>query len=365
MTARIQTADVGPATDGPAFPAVEIVTGAAFETIAELAAFTAGPARGSLDSGKTWIREVRALAGPALIARVERHALGTYAELATIALEAGEPRGVRELADAIAAMPGEALRGRILGADSFMARTMVSDGAIERALAGDRAAKVEVRDAMGPTAAARRSLERLLDGEPDALRDEIHGIVSEWGARVSPAFAATSMAAIARDAAAREAELATRSGADVLLGATRGVTYTPQPWIRRIVIVPTVALRPYIVPTELRDTVAFICSVGDEAFDTDPAAPPHRLVKVAAALGDERRLRILHLLRRESLTASEIADRLGVDRTSLHHHLGILRSAGLLAIRDEGVVGWRYALRDDGVSQVGPELDAYLRPPVG
>ena len=103
-------------------------------------------------------------------------------------------------------------------------------------------------------------------------------------------------------------------------------------------------------------------SVADEALDTDPAAPPRRLVKTAAALGDDLRLRVLHLLRDEDLNASEIADRLGVERTSLHHHLGILRSAGLLSIRDEGERGWRYALRADGLSGVGPELESYLRP---
>jgi DNA-binding transcriptional ArsR family regulator len=106
----------------------------------------------------------------------------------------------------------------------------------------------------------------------------------------------------------------------------------------------------------------FIYSVADEAFDADPGAPPRRLVKVAAALGDELRLRILRVVMDEQLSASEIADRLGVDRTSLHHHLGILRSAGLLSIRDDGVQGWRYMLRDDGFEDVGAWLSGYLRP---
>jgi DNA-binding transcriptional ArsR family regulator len=173
------------------------------------------------------------------------------------------------------------------------------------------------------------------------------------------------MAAIGRDAAAREEQLAGGSGRAVLTNATRGVSYDPPLWITAIVIVPTVAMRPYIVPVELGETVVFVCSVADEAFEADPAAPPPRLVKIAAALGDERRLRILRLLRDDPLTASEIADRMGVDRTSLHHHLGILRSAGLLAIRDEGVGGWRYALREDGLDHVGSELVSYLRSPSG
>ena len=103
--------------------------------------------------------------------------------------------------------------------------------------------------------------------------------------------------------------------------------------------------------------------MADEAFEDDPTAPPRRLVKLAAALGDERRLRILHVLTDSELTASEIADRLGVERTSLHHHLGIRRSAGLLAIRDDGIHGWRYARRPDSVGDVGAALAAYLEPP--
>jgi DNA-binding transcriptional ArsR family regulator len=147
----------------------------------------------------------------------------------------------------------------------------------------------------------------------------------------------------------------------VLRAATNGVEFEPPAGVTDSVIVPTVALRPFLAPVEFGTTEIFLCSVGDEAFDDDPAAPPRRLVKLAAALGDELRLRILHALADGELTASEIADRLGVERTSLHHHLGILRSAGLLTIRDEGVRGWRYALRDDGLEGVGPALASYLR----
>jgi DNA-binding transcriptional ArsR family regulator len=259
-------------------------------------------------------------------------------------------------------MDSAAFQRRLLGADSAMTGSMVSDGAFERALAGDGAARTELRTTLaGRQRAARQAFDRVLDADPQDLRAEMRAIVAEWGSRVSIHLAPRSLGAIGRDATAREEQLAHGSSRDVLADATRGVTYDPPPWIHAIVIVPTVALRPYIVPVELHDTVLFVCSVADEAFEADPTAPPHRLVKVAAALGDERRLRILRLLREEPLTASEVADRMGIDRTSLHHHLGILRSAGLLAIRDEGVGGWRYALREDGLTQVGPELDAYLR----
>jgi DNA-binding transcriptional ArsR family regulator len=348
------------------YPDVRVVTGPAFELIAELAAFTSGPVRGDLDSGKTWIREVRKLAGPELVGRVERYALSIYAELSTIAIEAASPRGLDELVGRIESMDPSAFRRRLLGADSAMSRSMVSDGAIDRAIRGDTAARAEVRSTFGIDRHARQALDRVLDASPVALRDELVAILTDWAGRVFPRFAPEALAAIARDAGAREAELARAgSGAAVVTGATRGVAYDPPAWIRSIVLVPTVALRPFIIPAELAETAVFICSVADDSLGLDPAAPPHHLVKVAAALGDERRLRVLHVLRDGELTASEIAERLGVDRTSLHHHLGILRSAGLLAISDDGVGGWRYALRAGGWADIGNALESYLRPPSG
>ncbi len=344
------------------FPEVRVVSGGAFELIAELAAFTSGPARASLESGKAWIREVRRLAGADLIERVERYTLGLYAELATVALEAPSPRGAAELIAALEALDAASLQRRLLSAESPLNRTMVSDGAIERAIGGDAGARAEVRSAFGLDRTARQAIDRVLGLQPAALRAELMGIAADWARDVFPRYATDALAAIERDRTTKEDQLSRRPGRAVLTDATNGVVFNPSSWVAEVVIIPTVALRPFIVPTELRETSLFVCSVADEALDLDPAAPPRRLVKMAAAIGDDLRLRVLRLLRDEDLNASEIAERLGVERTSLHHHLGILRSAGLLSIRDEGERGWRYALREDGLRGVGPELDSYLRP---
>ena len=89
-------------------------------------------------------------------------------------------------------------------------------------------------------------------------------------------------------------------------------------------------------------------------------APPRRLVKIATALGDELRLRILRELAGSEYTASELSTRLGVERTSLHHHLGILRSAGLISARAEGLQSWRYTRRPDGIHEASDGLQRYL-----
>ena len=351
------------AKDTPAFPPVRIASGPAFELIVELAAFTSGPARASLESGKPWIRQVRALAGPELIRRVDGWGFALYSELAAIALETGPPHDVTQLLDRLRALPADVLRGRLAGAESAPNRLMVSPGAFDRALAGDVAARIELRGALGLNPQGRDSINRLLTTAPDAVQAEVVSIVKAWASRVFPQFATDAMAIIGRDVVAKEQLFTTQPGRTALQVATNGVDVDPAAWATDIVVVPTVAMRPFIAPVESGSTAIFLCSVADEAYDVDPAAPPRALVKITTAIGDELRLRILHLLSDEELTASEVATRLGIERTSLHHHLGILRSAGLVAIHDDGFHHWRYSRRGARVSDVGSALASYLDPP--
>jgi DNA-binding transcriptional ArsR family regulator len=346
----------------PPFPRVRIVSGPAFEVIAELAAFRGGPARAALESGKPWIRDVRRLAGGPLIAKVDRWAFPLYTELAPIALEARGPYTVERLVKHLRASAAEIIRRRLLGAESVPNRAMVSDGAFERALEGDAVARAELRENLGLDPAARRSLDLLLSTPAETVKSEIVEIVEQWAARVFPAFAESAMALIGRDVGAKQALLREGSARDAVRASTNGVDVDLADWATDIVIVPTVALRPFIAPVESASTAVLLCSVADEAFDTDPAHPPRRLVKVVSALGDELRLRIVRELADEDLTASELADRLQVDRTSLHHHLGILRSAGLVGVRAQGVQSWRYSARPEGLATASELLGKYLGP---
>ena len=344
----------------PPFPPVRVVSGPAFELVAELAAFTSGPARASLESGKAWIREVRARAGPDLIRRVEAWSFPVFAALAVEALATPEPRGTQHLVAHLRSLNAETLQRNVAGLESPITRAMVSDGAFDRAFAGDGHARAELRRELGPTAQHRRGLERLLALSAEDTQAELVAIVDDWSSRVFPAFADQALPVVERDLEAKRKQLETRPAEDVLRTALNGVDLVDAAARGELVLAPTVALRPFAAPVDSDTVTVFLCSVADESMDDDPAAPPRRLVKIAFAMGDPLRLRILRALGDDALTATEVADRLGVDRTTLHHHLGILRSAGLLSIRDEGVAGWRYARRTDGVAEATRSLETYL-----
>ncbi len=346
----------------PSFPPVRVVDGPAFELIAQLAAFASGPARTALDAGKPWIREVRRLAGPELARRVEANGLSLYAELAPIALATQPPHDADQLLASLRTFPPDDLRYRLLGAAAPPNRAMVSPGAFDRAIAGDAGALAEVLGAIGGTRAARATITRLVSAPTADTRDDVVDLVEAWSRRVLPALLEEAGVIIARDVDGRRRRLEAVEPRETVRQALNGVELHPGPWVEEVVLVPTVAMRPFVVPVDHESGVVYLCPVADDAFDADPTAPPRRLVKVAAAMGDPLRLRILRVLGEEPLGATELAERLGVDRTSLHHHLGILRSAGLLAITDDGVGGWRYARLAGSVAETTDALAAYLGP---
>ena len=61
------------------------------------------------------------------------------------------------------------------------------------------------------------------------------------------------------------------------------------------------------------------------------------------AFADERRLRILHLLREEEMCVADLVDVLALPQSTVSRQLGLLREAGLVSYREDGL--WRhYAL---------------------
>jgi len=64
---------------------------------------------------------------------------------------------------------------------------------------------------------------------------------------------------------------------------------------------------------------------------------------VFKALADPTRRAILHLLRKEEMTAGDLAARFDMSKPTLSHHFAVLKDAGLVTSRREGQTIW-YAL---------------------
>ena len=144
--------------------------------------------------------------------------------------------------------------------------------------------------------------------------------------------------------------------------ATNGVTFKLQPEVSGVVLVPSAVVRPWVAITELGSLRIFVYPVSAESLSADPDAPSPWMVSFYKALADEKRLRILNLLASGPATLSEVAERVGLAKSTVIHHIRALRTAGLVLITvgDEH----EYSLRPQAVPEAGRLLQAYLSGPM-
>lgn len=238
---------------------------------------------------------------------------------------------------------------------------------IDAALAGDRAAF----ERLLTDAAADQSL----DGNADAHIQKIKGLFEhlspDIGPRLIEALTDIDRAAFA-DEHPRWASALTRSAdavAMVIAGSnpeglidriTNGIEFELPIGITRMVLVPSVVIRPWSMVHETGSTVVVVYPIAEEHLHDDPDAAPSWLVNYYKALGDARRLKILRRLAIGPADLSEIAELIGMAKSSTLHHIGVLRSAGLVRVHIGGAKTGTYDLRSQALFDADGLLDKYL-----
>ncbi|HDX9613795.1 TPA: winged helix-turn-helix transcriptional regulator [Bacillus toyonensis] len=138
--------------------------------------------------------------------------------------------------------------------------------------------------------------------------------------------------------------------------ATGGVNYMPEPSVHYVLLIPQMTYRPWNIEADIEDTKVFHYPVANESIHPeDPYKPNYFLVQKHKALGDEARLRIVKMLFEKECTLQEITERLQLGKSTVHHHLKLLRSAKLVDIHDG-----KYVLRKKAVQSLAKELDVFL-----
>lgn len=172
---------------------------------------------------------------------------------------------------------------------------------------------------------------------------------------------AESMGALERDADEKRSLRRSMDAPKLVETATNGVTFKVQPQITGVMLIPSKIIRPWNVIIEHEGLRIFAYSVADEHLHADPDAPPSYLVELYKALGDERRLRMLSILADEDASLMEITERVGLAKSTAHHHLRILRTAGLVRITVGDAKS--YSLRRDTIPEASRLLHAFLTTP--
>lgn len=312
--------------------------------------------------GEQWFEMVREKAKPDLIQaikEVDADSCEVWAHLTGLAYDCPAPRTVPSFLSLLETVDPFELRLHMFGYYQRRFRVHTPLDIILRAAEGDEEAQqLFLKTSFPENAGWQRALQRLFAQDPLETKQRVLDILEQWYERVFRDMEAELMPIIERDAEAKRALSQSVSLERLVEIATNGFELVPEPGLRKVVLIPSYVNRPWNHPTEYQDAKIFIYPVADESIAEDISTPPVRMVRLMKALADERRLRILKKLTTGSYSLQEIADDFGVAKTTLHHHLAILRSAGLILVQSDERL---YSLRQNGMPDVNKMLDSYLR----
>jgi DNA-binding transcriptional ArsR family regulator len=269
-----------------------------------------------------------------------------------MALELPEPRSAEGLVAYLRTTDPLVVRRQLL--EATLGHAVADPAVLDRVAAGDREAFAEaVRESDDDLTGLAWVVER----EAAEVRDLLADVIAAFAGAVHPDRDRVA-GVLARDAEHKQTLARTMPPERLVEVATSGVTFAMQPEVRKIVLVPSVVLRPWVTISEHGSTRIFCYPVADEHLTADPDAPPSWLVGFYKALADERRLRLLSVLAEGPAGLADLTARVDLAKSTVHHHLRVLRAAGLVRVTvgDEK----EYSLRTDTVPEAARMLEAYL-----
>jgi len=316
-------------------------------------------ARGRLDDALLWRKRIDAVDGGALRQELERFNREPFINMVGF-VHANTDEPTAEAA--LAAMEAAPSRDIVLGLVGYHRRAMrlvTPPPVIRAAVDGEAGAIREFRRTSFPDLRYwQASLRHLLGRPADDVKAEFYQVMGRWH-RGGFADHEPAIAKAQADDAVRVGELVASMELDAVLERiSPGINFAREVGQSRVVLVPDVVIRPSNVVTDHGQTILISYPIDTDAGD--PTTPPDRLVRLANALADPIRLRAMRELREGPLSVSELAERMGMPRTSLTHHVRILTYAGLVTLSVDDASWGQLELRDHAIGDLVPMAERYV-----
>lgn len=327
-----------------------------------VALFALGSARPA--QAPPWLPAGAADCSPRL--RRELEAVGARAgelwlHLLGLALEL-RPASAGEFVERLAGVDGLELRRHVLGVYVPAWRTVAGLDTLERAARGSTAAaRTLLEHDTYYAGRARESLERVLSLTAARTKRVLLGVLRRFHEEVFAPQERDVRALLEADAAQRRARRGSVSREALIVEATGGYHYEPEPELARVLLVPQVSARPWLLLCQHADT-RIICYPAAEEAESPEAEVAERSLRLGVALADERRVAIVRRLARGDATLAELAEVTGLAKSTAHHHLGHLRAAGLISLHGNAR-GYRFSLRAEGFAEARELLAALVSTP--
>ncbi|WP_257348417.1 ArsR/SmtB family transcription factor [Pseudalkalibacillus decolorationis] len=188
------------------------------------------------------------------------------------------------------------------------------------------------------------------------LKEHLITVMTGWYEAVIKPNAENLSSILKTDYTSKQSMKGKMNSEELVEWATAGITYLPEPNVQTVLLIPQYIYRPWNIEADIEGTKVFYYPVANESIHpSDDSTPNYFLVQKHKALGDEVRLRIVKLLSGHDRTLQDLTDQLELGKSTIHHHLKILRSARLVEIRSS-----KYCLKRSSIDVLSKELVYYL-----
>ena len=213
-----------------------------------------------------------------------------------------------------------------------------------------------------PEELGRAEALRIARRDPEDTRQRLVGLLRRFYEAVYAPEEERVRELVRRDAEAKREQQKRLPPEGFVEEATGGLV--PDPTVAaEVVVAPSWYVRPYTLVADHVGTRTYIVPV---VHSSTQQSPEDRLLRVARALADQSRLRILRLLARREMYVQEVAEALGTSHVTALHHLATLRAARLVRVVERRNLRY-YQLRPETLEEAAAdfkELGASARKPL-
>ncbi|MGG3623956.1 metalloregulator ArsR/SmtB family transcription factor [Bacillus gobiensis] len=129
--------------------------------------------------------------------------------------------------------------------------------------------------------------------------------------------------------------------------------------VKKVVLIPQFHSNPFNVYENFKNLKMFLYPIDLDGVQSNE--PSRKLMRVTKCLADETRLKILRYVHEEQKSFMEIVNQTKLAKSTVHHHLVVLRAAGLIRLHSSNKDGDRYSLRESRIQDVSLLLSDYIK----
>lgn len=227
----------------------------------------------------------------------------------------------------------------------------------EKAAVGEESSILELQRITSENTFFPQYIEFISKADTKKLKAHLIEVMTLWyEAVISPDLELTNQI-LSTDYESKNQMKEKMSSEELVQWATGGINYLPEPSVHKVLLIPQYVYRPWNIEADIEDTKVFYYPVANESLSpNDKYMPNNLLVLKHKALGDELRLRIIKLLSEKDHSLQELTEQLIMGKTTIHHHLKLLRAAKLVEV-NKG----KYSLKANVIKLLLNELEQYIK----